>query len=64
MQGYDSLPSVTQLKGLNYEVAQLAGQIGWYVFRDGLLDCDFPASNTPRKAWYRLKYSKPANFRR
>lgn len=34
------------------EVAQLAGQLGWYVFVDGLLDCDIPACGTERDAWY------------
>ena len=28
------------------ETGKLAGQLGWYVFWNGLLDCDVPASKT------------------
>lgn len=37
------------------EVAQMAGALGFYVFRDGLLDCDVPASKTRAEAWARIR---------
>lgn len=37
-------------EGKLIEIAQLAGQIGWYVFVDGMLDADFPATSTPEQA--------------
>lgn len=34
-----------------YEVAQMAGQLGWYAFVGENLDCDIPAGRTPDAVW-------------
>jgi hypothetical protein len=48
------------------EVTKLDGQIGWYVFCNGLLDCDIPGSKTRGWAIRRAckKYNaKPSDFK-